>query len=381
MSTSPFEPGAPLPEQPSAPPTPPAPIQPPAPPPAAPPPPTQQLAGAPAVAASPAAPVVQIDHASKTFDDVVAVEDLSLHVARGTVLGVIGPSGAGKTTTIRMISGAIRPDSGSVRVLGENPYEFDRRTRESIGYMPQLFVLYPDLTAQREPQLHGRAVRHPAVAPRSTASARCSSWSTCGTRVVVGRRRCRAACSAAWSWPARWFIRPTLLILDEPTAGIDPILRTRIWQEIARLRETGVTVLVTTQYVSEAEYCDAVALISEGELIAHATPTDLRRLALGGEVIEVGTHEPLDLRRLPQIPGVASIRQTDARQFLVVAQDAGLANPLINDAVEQAGGTVEFSREYRPTFDEVFAALVTSHAERKAQMLQAAEAAAAQKEA
>ena len=380
MSTSPFEPGAPLPEQPSAPPTPPAPIQPPAPPPAAPPPPTQQLAGAPAVAASPAAPVVQIDHASKTFDDVVAVQDLSLHVARGTVLGVIGPSGAGKTTTIRMISGAIRPDSGSVRVLGDNPYEFDRRTRESIGYMPQLFVLYPDLTAQENlnfmaalfgilPWRRGQRVREVLeLVDLWDARGRRASQMSGGMQ-----RRLELACALVH--------QPTLLILDEPTAGIDPLLRTRIWQEIARLRETGVTVLVTTQYVSEAEYCDAVALISEGELIAHATPTDLRRLALGGEVIEVGTHEPLDLRRLPQIPGVTSIRQTDARQFLVVAQDAGLANPLINDAVEQAGGTVEFSREFRPTFDEVFAALVTSHAERKAQMLQAAEAAAAQKEA
>ena len=321
--------------------------------------------------------VIQIDHASKRFDDVAAVEDLSLHVARGTVLGVIGPSGAGKTTTIRMISGAIRPDSGSVRVLGENPYEFDRRTRESIGYMPQLFVLYPDLTAQENlnfmaalfgilPWRRGQRVREVLELV--------DLWDARGRRAsqLSGgmQRRLELACALVH--------RPTLLILDEPTAGIDPLLRTRIWQEIARLRETGVTVLVTTQYVSEAEYCDAVALISEGELIAHATPTDLRRLALGGEVIEVGTHEPLDLRRLPPIPGVTSIRQTDARQFLIVAQDAGLANPLINDAVQQAGGTVEFSREYRPTFDEVFATLVTSHAERKAQMLQAAEAAAAQ---
>ena len=160
--------------------------------------------------------------------------------------------------------------------------------------------------------------------------------------------------------------QPSLLILDEPTAGIDQLLRTRVWQEIDRLRGIGVTILVTTQYVSEAEYCDAVALISEGELVAHATPTDLRKLALGGEVIEVGTHDQIDARRLPAIAGVTSVRQTGPNSLLVVAEDAGLANPLVNDAVEQIGGSVEFSREYRPTFDEVFAALVTSHAERRA---------------
>jgi ABC-type multidrug transport system ATPase subunit len=95
--------------------------------------------------------------------------------------------------------------------------------------------------------------------------------------------------------------QPSLLILDEPTAGIDPLLRTRVWQEIQRLRNIGVTVLVTTQYVGEMEYCDAVALISEGQLVAHATPTDLRKLALGGEVLEVSTSAPIDAARLPPV--------------------------------------------------------------------------------
>jgi ABC-2 type transport system ATP-binding protein len=158
--------------------------------------------------------------------------------------------------------------------------------------------------------------------------------------------------------------RPTLLVLDEPTAGIDPLLRTRVWQELDRLRQTGVTVIVTTQYVSEAEYCDSVALISEGELVAFAAPNEMRKRALGGEVIEIATTRPFDVRSLPPLEGVVSVRQLGPRQLLVVAADAGLATPQINDAIETAGGDVEFSREYRPTFDEVFAALVTAHAER-----------------
>jgi ABC-2 type transport system ATP-binding protein len=160
--------------------------------------------------------------------------------------------------------------------------------------------------------------------------------------------------------------QPSLLILDEPTAGIDPLLRTRIWEEIARLRAIGVTILVTTQYVSEAEYCDAVALISEGQLVAHAEPAELRRMALGGEMIEVATHAPIDARNLPPIEGVVSVTQTDPQHFTFVAHNAGLANPLVNDAIEHAGGSVEYVREYRPNFDEVFAALVRGHADQKA---------------
>jgi ABC-2 type transport system ATP-binding protein len=308
---------------------------------------------------------VQLDHVSKRFGDVIAANDISLHVAKGTVLGVIGPSGAGKTTTIRMISGGLAADSGSVRVLGEDPRRFRRRTRESIGYMPQMFVLYPDLTAKEN--IHFMASLFGIPPWRrggrvDEALQMVDLWDARNRRAsdMSGgmQRRLELACALVH--------QPSLLILDEPTAGIDPILRTKIWQEIDRRRQTGVTVLVTTQYVSEAEYCDAVALISDGDLIAHATPTDLRKLAQGGEVIEVGTRDPIDVRRLPQISGVTSVRQTGPSSLLVVAHDAGLAGPKVQEAVAQIGGTVDFSREYRPTFDEVFAELVTRHAAQRA---------------
>lgn len=309
--------------------------------------------------------VVQLDHVAKSFDDVVAVNDLSMLVGRGTVLGVIGPSGAGKTTTIRMISGGLNPDSGFVRVLGEDPRHFRRRTREAIGYMPQLFVLYPDLTAQENvnfvaalfgipPWRRGARVEEVLrLVDLWDARNRRASRMSGGMQ-----RRLELASSMVH--------QPSLLILDEPTAGIDPILRTSIWQEIDRLRSTGVTILVTTQYVAEAEYCDSVALISGGELVALATPGDLRKMALGGDVIEIATRDPIDVQRLPQIAGVVSVRQTGPRSLLVVADEAGTANPRVNDAIDTTGNAIEFSREYRPSFDEVFTALVTSHAQQRA---------------
>ncbi|HEV8053361.1 MAG TPA: DUF4162 domain-containing protein, partial [Candidatus Limnocylindrales bacterium] len=143
--------------------------------------------------------------------------------------------------------------------------------------------------------------------------------------------------------------------------GIDPLLRQSIWQELRRLREEGRTLLITTQYVGEAEYCDAVALISEGRLVALSTPDELRRKALGGDVLEVETAEPVDLRRLPRIPGVSEVRVRGARDLLFVADEAGAATPLIIEALERAGAEVTTSREYRPSFDEVFALLIERH--------------------
>ena len=315
--------------------------------------------------AAPADLAIRLDHVSRAFDDVVAVDNISLHVPRGTVLGVIGPSGAGKTTAIRIICGAIRPDSGTVLVLGEDPRRFRRRTRERIGYMPQLFVLYPDLTVRENvgfmaatfgipPWRRGRRVQEVlTLVDLWEARDRRASGLSGGMQ-----RRLELACALVH--------QPSLLILDEPTAGIDPLLRTRIWQEIERLRSAGVTILVTTQYVGEAEYCDSVALISEARLVAHATPADLRRMALGGEMIEIGTRAPIDAEQVPAVPGVTSIRQTGPRALLVVAEDAGSASPKIIEAIEQAGGSVEFSREYRPSFDDVFSTLVTAHAEQRA---------------
>ena len=313
----------------------------------------------------PGPPPIVLDHVSRRFGDVVAVEDLSLMAAPGSLLGVIGPSGSGKTTTIRLMLGALKPDRGTIQVLGEDPRHFRRRTRESIGYMPQSFVLYPDLTARENvnlmaaifgigPLRRGRRVAEVLELVDLTAARDRRASDLSGGM----QRRLELACALVH--------RPQLLVLDEPTAGIDPLLRTRIWHELDHQRREGATVLVTTQYVAEAEYCDEVALISGGRLIAHATPMDLRRMALGGEVIEVGTSAPFDVSSLPPVEGVVNVRQTGPAQMLVIAHDAGVASPRVAAAVADAGGHVDYSREYRPTFDEVFAALVTSDAEARA---------------
>ncbi len=303
---------------------------------------------------------VELHDVAVTFGSVQAIQGISLSVPHGSILGIIGPSGAGKTTTIRVLTGAVHPDSGDVRVLGDDPRYFHRATREKIGYMPQLFVLYPELTAHENANVVGALFgmlwrrRHRRVREVLQLVELWDSRDRRASRLSGGmQRRLELACAMVHD--------PQLLILDEPTAGIDPILRQSVWQELRRLRDDGRTLLVTTQNVGEAEYCDVVALISEGRLIALAPPDELRRQALGGDVLEVETAEPFDIRRFGQVAGVREVRVRAARDLLFVADDAGAATPLIIEAVEQTGNEVTASREYRPSFDEVFALLVGRH--------------------
>lgn len=300
---------------------------------------------------------IRIEGATKMFGGLAAVRNVSLNVPSGTILGMIGPSGAGKTTTIRLLTGALAPTRGVVRVLGEDPLNFRRRTRERIGYMPQLFTLYPDLTAAENvdfvASLFGllwfrrrRRVREVLkVVDLWDARRRRASDLSGGMQ-----RRLELACALVHE--------PALLFLDEPTAGIDPLLRVRIWEELHRLKDAGRTLVITTQYLNEAEECDTVALIAHGSLVALAPPDDVRRQATGGDVIELETAGTFDATVLERLPSVHAVRQHGPRSFRVTVEEAGSSTPEIVAAVTAAGGEVLWSREYRPSFDDVFAELV-----------------------
>jgi ABC-2 type transport system ATP-binding protein len=304
--------------------------------------------------------LVDVDDVLMAFDGVTALAGVSLDVRQGTILGVVGPSGAGKTTLIRLLTGAIAPVRGRISVFGENPRKFRRRTRERIGYMPQLFTLYPDLTAAENVDFiaslygllwwrRGRRVKEVLrLVDLWDARKRRASDLSGGMQ-----RRLELACA--------FVHEPALLFLDEPTGGIDPILRGRIWDELHRLRDAGRTLIVTTQYVTEAEECDSVALIAEGRLVAHDAPEELRRIALGGDQVDVEVASDLDVSALEAIPVIKGIRQLDRRTFRVTVDDASTATPAIVEAVGAGGADVTSTTEARPNFDEVFAALVERH--------------------
>jgi ABC-2 type transport system ATP-binding protein len=316
--------------------------------------------------------LVDVDDVMMHFGDVTALSGVTLDVVPGTILGVVGPSGAGKTTLVRLMTGAIAPTRGRIRVFGENPRRFRRRTRERVGYMPQLFTLYPDLTAAENVDFvaslygllwwkRGRRVKEVLrlVELWDARNRRASNLSG------GMQRRLELACAFVHD--------PVLLFLDEPTGGIDPILRGRIWDELHRLRDAGRTLIVTTQYVTEAEECDSVALIAEGRVVAHDAPVELRRGAVGGELVDVEVGDDVEPGVIESIPVVHGLRQLDRHTFRVTVGDAATATPLIVDAVNAAGGEVRSTTEARPSFDEVFAVLVERYRE-KLRMIQEAAA-------
>jgi ABC-2 type transport system ATP-binding protein len=301
--------------------------------------------------------VVVMQEVSHRFEEREVLSGIGLTVPRGAILGIIGPSGAGKTTTIRMLTGALAPTSGRVSVMGTDPKRFRRSDRERIGYMPQKFTLYEDLTTGENvdfvASLFGMLWRRRRQRVREVLKI-VDLWDVRGRR--AGRlsggmqRRLELACALVHD--------PELIILDEPTAGIDPLLRGAIWDELHRLRDDGRTILVTTQQVAEAEECDGVAMIVGGRVIALARPDELRRMATNGDLLDIETEGIYDGSVLLGTPGIREVTQDGPRHLRVVVDDAGSALPAVVEQIRSAGVEVGTAREHRLTFDEVFAVLV-----------------------
>lgn len=307
--------------------------------------------------AEPTEPIITASGMTRAFDERVAVDNLTFDVERGTILGVVGPSGSGKTTTIRMLTGTLGRTSGEIVVLGEDPMKFSRRVRGRIAYMPQLFSLYEDLSAQENvgfvaalygigPFERGGLIRRALeVVDLWDARHRLARDLSGGMQ-----RRLELACALVHS--------PDILFVDEPTAGIDPLLRQAIWDELRRLRDEGRTLVVTTQYVAEAEYCDRVALIVDGQLVAFDTPEALRQMVFGGDVLEIETTRAVDPEVLADVPGVENVRQAGPRELVATVTDAGTLTTRIIDTLRGRGIEVAEIEERQPSFDEVFTGLV-----------------------
>ncbi len=328
-----------------------------------------------AVTAQPASePIIVMDHVTRAFGDQVAINDLSLEVTPGTILGLIGPSGSGKTTAVRMLTGTLGRTGGEIRVLDEDPMHFSRQARGRIAYMPQLFSLYDDLSAQENVGFVAALYGIGPFKRRSLIRRALEIVDLTDARHRLARnlsggmqRRLELACALVHS--------PEVLFVDEPTAGIDPMLRQSIWDELRQLRDDGRTLLVTTQYVGEAEYCDKVALIADGELVALDTPDELRRLVFGGEVLEVNAQRTVEPEMLDGIPGILRITQPTPRQLVVTTEDAASTTPRIVEALRVNNVEVLGLEEHQPTFDEVFTGLVEQQRAKRQREEWAAEAA------
>jgi ABC-2 type transport system ATP-binding protein len=306
-----------------------------------------------------AASVVSLADVSKKFGSAEAVSHLGFDVAPGQVFGLIGPSGSGKTTTIRLLVGVLAPDDGEIRVMGSDPRRFTTRQRERIGYSPQGFFLYPTLTVKENMRFVaglfgvGWRKRRKRI-PEVLKTLELYDARNRLTKNLSGgmQRRLELGCALVHD--------PELLFVDEPTAGLDPVLRDTIWKFLQRLRSDGTTIFVTTQLIEEIQHCDNVAIMKEGKLAALGSPESLRREAMQGEVVEVAVQNVSQegLGRLRSLQGVNGVRWTADGDLRVMVEDAAHATPAVTRTLTAAGADVTAVREYVPSFDEVFTRIV-----------------------
>jgi ABC-2 type transport system ATP-binding protein len=217
-----------------------------------------------------------LDHLTKRFDAFTAVAAISLTVPKGQIFGFLGPNGAGKSTTIRMLCGILAPTSGSGTVAGFEIATQPERIKENIGYMSQRFSLYEDLTVEENIAFYGGVYRIPPIRLKERAE-----WVI--RMAGLTERRSSLAGELSGGWRQRLALgcailhEPAIVFLDEPTSGVDPLSRRTFWELIRSMAADGVTVFVTTHYMDEAEYCDRLALIYRGELVAIGTPLELKQ--------------------------------------------------------------------------------------------------------
>jgi len=219
---------------------------------------------------------VVVREIERRFGSFVAVNRISFEVAKGEIFGFLGPNGAGKSTTIRMLTGILAPTSGGGTVAGFDIARQPERIKENIGYMSQRFSLYEELTVEENIAFYGGVYRIPAAKLKER-----TNWVI--QMAGLDERRTSTAAELSGGWKQRLALgcailhEPPIVFLDEPTSGVDPLSRRNFWELIRSLAANGVTVFVTTHYMDEAEFCDRLALIYRGELVAIGTPQELKQ--------------------------------------------------------------------------------------------------------
>ncbi|GJQ53225.1 MAG: multidrug ABC transporter ATP-binding protein [Anaerolineaceae bacterium] len=248
--------------------------------------------------------VIRVENLTRRFGEFVAVDHVNFEVGAGEVVGYLGPNGSGKTTTIRMLLGLLEPSDGSATVLGFDAFKQSEQVRARAGYMSQKFAIYDDLTVLENLTFYGGVygIRDKARIARTLELVGLRGHDSTLTRSLSAGWRQRLALGIALVH------EPKLLFLDEPTSGVDPTARRAFWDLIYELAESGVTILVTTHYMDEAEYCERVGIMRDGKLLAMGTPSNLKKNIIAGDVWEVYA-DPLEvgLEVLPAVDGVLSV--------------------------------------------------------------------------
>jgi ABC-2 type transport system ATP-binding protein len=294
-------------------------------------------------------PVIVVDQLTRRFGDFVAVNGISFEVQPGEVVGYLGPNGSGKTTTFRMLLGLIAPTAGRASVLGFDVFRESEQVRARVGYMSQKFAIYDDLTVWENIQFYGGVygITDKARIEETIAIVGLSDHKKTITRELSGGWRQRLALGIALVHS------PRLLLLDEPTSGVDPTARRAFWDLIYELAADGVTVLVTTHYMDEAEYCNRVGMMRDGNLLALGTPIALKEQHIHGEVWELYIEPLLDgLQLLAEMQGV--VRASLSGDHLRVIVEPGLGAEELKATLELSGVRVASIQKGEPTLEDVF---------------------------
>ncbi|MFH0963055.1 MAG: ABC transporter ATP-binding protein [Planctomycetota bacterium] len=314
---------------------------------------------------------VSVRDLEKRFGSFVAVDRIRLDIPPGEIFGFLGPNGAGKSTTIRMLCGILAPTGGSGSVAGFDVRRQPERIKTRIGYMSQRFSLYEDLTVEENIDFYAGIYR----IPREKKAAR-KEW----VIEMAGLRDHRSTRAAFLSggWKQRLALgcavlhEPPILFLDEPTSGVDPLSRRRFWDLMYDLASRRVTVFVTTHYMDEAEYCDRVALIYRGEIIAQGPPRSLKTDSRYGEILDLLPSDPHRARDLvAALPGVRDVAFFGAGLH-VVAENAAAVSPLIRDTLSGSGVLVRRLERISPSLEDVFVSLIEEHDRREVPLTEVA---------
>jgi ABC-2 type transport system ATP-binding protein len=296
---------------------------------------------------------MQVQGLTRRFGDFCAVDHVSFQVNRGEVIGYLGPNGSGKTTTIRMLCGLLKPSEGTATVMGFDINQNPEAVKTQIGYMSQKFGLYDDLTARENLEFYAGVYEIPLAEEKSRIQevihmAGLDAHADSFTHELSGGWRQRLALGCAV------LHRPPLMFLDEPTSGVDPVARREFWDLIYQLAAGGATIFVTTHYMDEAEHCNRVGFMYRGKLLAFDTPLALKKTYLTGAAWDLAADPLLDaVERMNEMDGIAQASLHGDRAHVIVKPDTWTLESLSERLAEQ-GVVVHSVETVESNLEDVF---------------------------
>lgn len=298
---------------------------------------------------------VKVEGLTRSFGDFVAVDTISLAIRKGEIFGFLGPNGAGKSTTIKMLCGLLLPTGGNGTVGGYDIMRESEEIKKHIGYMSQKFSLYDDLTIEENINFFGGiyGVRKANKEERKEWALEMSGLKeqrTDLTRTLPGGIKQRLALGCAL------LHEPPVVFLDEPTSGVDPISRRNFWNLIYDMAQTGTTIFVTTHYMDEADYCDRLALIYRGKIIAEGTPGEMRQKYMKQDVLEIEADRTIEAMEI--IFGNKIETAVFGSLLHATVENAEESIPRIRQMLEASGIGVSRIEKITPSLEDVFVSLI-----------------------